>query len=71
MVTPEAEATIIATPAVTHVAASTLATGLTRYATQRELPTSTTMMASPRSQLDYVLSWYPRSSSLLGSPSTT
>jgi hypothetical protein len=56
---------------VTHVAASTLATGLTRYATQRELPTSTTMTASPRSQLDYVLSWYPRSSSLLGSPSTT
>jgi hypothetical protein len=61
----EVEAMGIAMSATTHVAASMLATGSMRSAASRVLPTSMTMTTSPPSQLDYTLSYYSRSLSLL------
>jgi hypothetical protein len=70
-VTPEAEATGTAMPMATHVSYSMPTTESMRYAVPRETLTSVTLMVSPHSRLGYMSSYYPRTSSLLGSPSMT
>jgi hypothetical protein len=68
--TPETVATGTAMPPV-HMAAAMPTTGSTRYTMPKRPPTSATMTASPHSQVDYMPYYCLRSSSLLGSPSTT
>jgi hypothetical protein len=67
----EAEATRIAMPPATNVVVMTPATGSTRYAPLRRLPMLATAMASPPTPHDFALCFFPRSSSLSGSPITT
>jgi hypothetical protein len=66
----EAEAAQTATPPSTNMVATTLVIGSMRYIMPRKLPTLATATASPPT-LDFALYYYPRSSSLSRSTSTT
>jgi hypothetical protein len=65
----EAEATRTAMSVTTNVVATTPATGSRRYVVPIRLPTLVTATASPPNLHDFALCFFPRSSSLLGSPS--
>jgi hypothetical protein len=71
VVKPEDEATGTAALAATNVAATMPAAGSMRYTAPKRQPTSVTTTASPPTPIDFTLYYYPRSSSLSGSTSTT